>query len=270
MERLRSIIKRVDLVGWIVPAVVVLVWLWLSASGQIPAYKLPSPVALLRVLADFASGSLGVTPYSGALWENLGVSLLRVLAGFFMAGSLGMLMGFLTGRITVLRRLFDPVIHLLKAVPGIGWLPIAIVWFGVGEGNTLFLMSLAAFFPIYVNTAAGAAGIPETYIQAGQMLGAQGFRLFRSVIFPSAFPQTAVGLRLGLGVAWAYLVLGEVTGVTKGLGAIMSDARMLGHVDMVLAAMIVIAVAAKVTDFLLVVICRRIYPRGGMKNESGI
>lgn len=147
MERLRSIIKRVDLVGWIVPAVVVLVWLWLSVSGQIPAYKLPSPVALLRVLADFASGSLGVTPYSGALWENLGVSLLRVLAGFFMAGSLGMLMGFLTGRITVLRRLFDPVIHLLKAVPGIGWLPIAIVWFGVGEGNTLFLMSLAAFFP---------------------------------------------------------------------------------------------------------------------------
>ena len=146
MERFRNILKRVDPVGWIVPALVVLVWLWLSASGQIPAYKLPSPVELVRVLADFASGGLGVTPYSGALWENLGISLLRVLSGFFIAGSLGMIMGFLTGRIPVLKRLFDPVIHLIKAVPGIGWLPIAIVWFGVGEGNTLFLMSLAAFF----------------------------------------------------------------------------------------------------------------------------
>ncbi len=162
------------------------------------------------------------------------------------------------------------MIHLIKAVPGIGWLPIAIVWFGVGEGNTLFLMSLAAFFPVYVNTAAGAAAIPEMYIQAGQMLGAQGFGLFRAIVFPAAFPQAAVGLRLGLGVAWAYLVLGEVTGVTKGLGAIMSDARMLGHVEMVLTAMIVIAVAAKVTDFLLVAVCRRIYPRGGRGNESGI
>ena len=233
MERFRNILKRVDAVGWIVPALVVLVWLWLSASGQIPAYKLPSPVELIRVLADFASGGLGVTPYSGALWENLGISLLRVLSGFFIAGSLGMIMGFLTGRIPVLKRLFDPVIHLIKAVPGIGWLPIAIVGFGVGEGNTLFLMSLAAFFQ-------------------------------------AAFPQAAVGLRLGLGVAWAYLVLGEVTGVTKGLGAIMSDARMLGHVEMVLTAMIVIAVAAKVTDFLLVAVCRRIYPRGGRGNESGI
>ena len=132
MERFRNILKRVDAVGWIVPALVVLVWLWLSASGQIPAYKLPSPVELIRVLADFASGGLGVTPYSGALWENLGISLLRVLSGFFIAGSLGMIMGFLTGRIPVLKRLFDPVIHLIKAVPGIGWLPIAIVWFGVG------------------------------------------------------------------------------------------------------------------------------------------
>ncbi|SFO97721.1 NitT/TauT family transport system permease protein [Eubacterium callanderi] len=270
MERFRNILKRVDPVGWIVPALVVLVWLWLSASGQIPAYKLPSPVELVRVLADFASGGLGVTPYSGALWENLGISLLRVLSGFFIAGSLGMIMGFLTGRIPVLKRLFDPVIHLIKAVPGIGWLPIAIVWFGVGEGNTLFLMSLAAFFPVYVNTAAGAAAIPEMYIQAGQMLGAQGFGLFRAIVFPAAFPQAAVGLRLGLSVAWAYLVLGEVTGVTKGLGAIMSDARMLGHVEMVLTAMIVIAVAAKVTDFLLVAVCRRIYPRGGRGNESGI
>ncbi len=105
MERFRNILKRVDAVGWIVPALVVLVWLWLSASGQIPAYKLPSPVELIRVLADFASGGLGVTPYSGALWENLGISLLRVLSGFFIAGSLGMIMGFLTGRIPVLKRL---------------------------------------------------------------------------------------------------------------------------------------------------------------------
>lgn len=106
-------------------------------------------------------------------------------------------------------------------------------------------------------------------LRAGRMLGAKGFALFRTVILPAAFPDVAVGLRLGLGVAWAYLVLGEVTGVTEGLGAVMTDGRMLGHVDIVLATMIVIACAGKLTDVLLMTVCRAVCPqmrKGGKSN----
>ncbi len=156
---------------------------------------------------------------------------------------------------------------MIRAVPGVGWLPVAIVWFGVGEGNTLFLISLAAFFPIYVNTAHAAATVPEQLIKVGKMMDAHGLTLFRTVIFPASFPEVAVGLRLGLGVAWAYLVLGEVTGVATGLGAVMNDGRMLGHVNIVLAAMIVIAAAGKLTDLLLLAACRAYCPQ--MRKRRG-
>ncbi len=204
-----------------------------------------------------------MTPYSGTCIPHLLESLRRVTTGFLAATAVGLPLGFITGRFSLMRRLFDPFIHAIRAIPGIGWLPIAIVWFGVGEGNTLFLIGLATFFPIYVNTAHGASEIPELTIRAGQMMGARGFTLFRTVLFPAAFPQIAVGLRLGLGISWGYLVLGEVTGVNEGLGAVMTDGRMLGHVDIVLATMIVIAVCGKLTDILLMAICRRISPQIG-------
>ncbi len=180
-----------------------------------------------------------------------------------------MLMGFLTGRITVLRRLFDPVIHLIKAVPGIGWLPIAIVWFGWARETPFFSCRWRLFFRSMSILLPGRQLFRRCIFRLGRCWGrrASGFSVTLFFQRLSLRPQWGFDWA---GVAWAYLVLGEVTGVTKGLGAIMSDARMLGHVDMVLAAMIVIAVAAKVTDFLLVAVCRRIYPQGGRKNESGV
>lgn len=255
--------KTHDFLGLLIPAAVVILWQVIVTSGAVPTYKLPSPFDLVQVLWDFVTGSLQLTPYSGTCIPHLMQSLKRVAAGFLMAAAVGLPLGFLTGRIRLMQRLFDPFIHAVRAIPGIGWLPIAIVWFGVGEGNTLFLISLATFFPIYVNTAHGASEIPLQLIRAGQMMGAKGFTLFRTVMFPAAFPQIAVGLRLGLGVSWGYLVLGEVTGVNEGLGAVMTDGRMLGHVDIVLATMIVIAVCGKLTDMLLMFICRRISPQVG-------
>lgn len=258
---------KVDPIGLLVPVLLAAMWQAASSLGLLPDYKLPSPVHLLAVLADFFTGAWNLTPYSGTLWEHLFLSLRRVGTGFFTASVFGMAAGFLTGRTTLLRRLFDPLFQMLRAVPGIGWLPVAIVWFGVGETNTLFLISLAAFFPVYLNTAHSARAVPESLLRAGRMLGASGATLFCTVIFPAAFPQAAVGLRLALGVSWAYLVLGEVTGVSKGIGAVMNDGRMLGQVDIVLACMIVIAAAGKLTDFLLLAGIRRVTP--GKKERRG-
>ncbi|MDD3337350.1 MAG: ABC transporter permease [Lachnospiraceae bacterium] len=178
-----------------------------------------------------------------------------------------MLMGFLTGRSNCCRKLLDPMLQAVRAIPGIGFLPISIVWFGVGEKNTLFLITLAAFFPIYLNTQEGISNVPTEYIRSGQMLGAKGISLFATVIFPAAFPQIFVGLRLGLGVAWAYLVLGEMTGVSQGIGAVMMNGRMLGNVELVMTGMIVIAVMGKLADCILLHLYRLFYEKGS-KNDG--
>ncbi len=255
--------KKIDSVGFILPALLLLGWYWAVKSGAIAPYLLPGPGSILQVMVDFTNGLAKLTPYSGKLLENLLASLIRVVTGFSIALFFGLLLGFLTGRITVVKRILDPTVNAIRTVPGIGWLPIAMVWFGVGEQTTVFLIALAAFFPIYINTAHGASEVPLLLIRAGRMLGAKKISLFRTVIFPSAFPSVVVGLRLGLGVSWAYLVLGELTGVTTGLGAVMMDSRMMGQVEMILVSMICIAIMGILTDRLLLWICRWILPCQG-------
>jgi NitT/TauT family transport system permease protein len=259
--------NRIDPLGFVLPLIFLIVWYSATASGRIPSYLLPSPERFLRFLVDFATGTAKLSPYSGTLMENLTASCIRVLCGFGIAAFFGLVSGFLTGRIRLIKRILDPTVNLIRAVPGIGWLPIAMVWFGVGEKTTVFLIALAAFFPIYINAAHGASEVPLLLIRAGRMLGANRIELFRSVILPSAIPSVVVGLRLGMGVSWAYLVLGELTGVSKGLGAVMMDSRMLGQIELIPVTMVCIAILGKLTDMLLLYFYCMIYPynAGGVK-----
>lgn len=252
--------RNIDPVGFALPAMLLAIWFVAAKSGELPPYILPSPESIFHVMVDFASGAAKITPYSGKLFVNLLSSLLRVMTGFGIALIFGLLLGFLTGRNSAVKRMIDPLIHAIRTVPGIGWLPIAMVWFGVGEQTTIFLISLAAFFPIYINTAHGASEVPILLIRAGRMLGADKVTLFTTVILPSAFPAVVVGLRLGLGVSWAYLVLGELTGVSTGLGAVMMDSRMMGQTEMILVSMFCIAIMGILTDRLLLLVCKLIYP----------
>ncbi|MCG8403163.1 MAG: ABC transporter permease [Firmicutes bacterium] len=256
-------ISGVDIIGLLLPATLFVLWYLLTAGGKIPGYLLPSPVELGRNAVDFVLGNRQLTPYSGTFFEHSLASAKRVLGGFCLAAVLGLPLGFLTGRIAMAKRSLDPTIHLIRTIPGIGWLPVAIVWFGVGEKTTLFLIALAAFFPIYVNSAQGAAGVSPNLLRAGRMLGANNFTLFTTVVIPASLASSLAGLRLGLGLSWAYLVLGELTGVAQGLGAVMMDARMLGHVDMILVSMICIAFWGRISDLLLITCFKYFQPRGG-------
>lgn len=261
--------RNVDPVGFVLPLVLVIIWQFVTANGRIPSYLLPSPERFFWVIVDFMFGSAKLTPYAGEMMENLIASCIRVICGFALAAFLGLFLGFLTGRIPIVKRIIDPTVHMIRTIPGIGWLPLAMVWFGIGERTTIFLIALAAFFPIYINAAHGASEVPTLLIRAGRMLGARKTDLFTTVILPSAFPSVVVGLRLGLGVSWAYLVLGELTGVSKGLGAVMMDSRMLGQVEMIPVAMVCIAILGRLTDLLLVMLCDLFYPHNeGAMNGS--
>lgn len=259
---------KFNFLGLIIPIIILVFWIIVTATNIVPSYIIPGPIKIIQVLVDFIFGVFNLTPYSGTMIENMVASCFRVFYGFGLAAFFGILLGFLTGRIVLIKLILDPTVNLIRTIPGIGWLPIAMVWFGIGEKTTIFLIALAAFFPIYINVAHGVSEVPLLFIRAGRMLGANRLTLFTTIILPSAFPSVIVGLRLGLGVSWSYLVLGELTGVLKGLGAVMMDSRMLGQIEMIPVAMISIAILGKLTDMLLLKICHIIYPfNEGAANE---
>jgi len=255
--KLKTRKNRFDWLKIILPLCILLLWIVLSSiNGQ--KHLFPSPQRIILILFDFVFGHAQASSYSGQFLSNFLQSIFRVWGGFSIALISGVVLGLLTGYYSVMKRLIDPVVHLIRMVPGIGWMPIAMIWFGVGNRATLFLISLAAFFPIYINTAGGVIGIPDRTIKTAKTLGAKGHVLFLTVILPAASKSIFTGIRIGLGTTWTYLVLGELTGVSKGLGAVLMDARMLGNTDVVIVAMITIAICGKLSDLFLLFLMEKI------------
>ncbi len=240
----------------LLPLAVLLAWTALSGSGLAPAYLLPGPAAVFEAGVRYVFAAPGQGPYAGRFFTDLLASLGRVFAGFGLAALLGMPLGLCSGRVVTVNRLFASTIGGLRAVPGICWLPLALIWFGIGFRTTVFLVALAAFFPIYQNALTGARSVAPIYYQAGAMLGVSRLRGVFAILLPLAMPNLLTGLRLGMGISWAYLVLGELTGVPDGLGAVIMDARMLGQTDMILVGILLIALVGRLCDRLLVGLLR--------------
>ena len=236
---------------WILPALFIFGWFLISRFEIIPPYLMPSPKQVGEAGVLYAFGTPGEGPYAGRFWLDAWVSCGRVFAGFLLAALFGVPLGVLSGRVESMQKLLSTFINALRAVPGICWLPLAMVWFGIGYRTTLFLVALAAFFPIYINTAVGARQVSPLLFQAGAMMGVRRIRAVFAILLPGAMPNIVTGLRLGLGISWAYLVLGELTGVPNGLGAVIMDARMLGRIDIIIVGIVLIALLGRASDLLL-------------------
>lgn len=236
---------------WVVPSLFLFLWIVVSATGLIPTYLLPHPHDIAETGYAYLFGKPGGGPYAGRFLSDAGSSLLRVGCGFAVAVAVGLPLGILSGRLSVIQKLLSTTVNGLRAVPGITWLPLAMIWFGIGMKATVFLVAMAAFFPVFLNAAAGARQVDPLLLQAGAMMGVRRLRGTFAILIPGAMPHLMTGLRLGLGISWAYLVLGELTGVQNGLGAVIMDARMLGRIDMIVVGIIIIAVIGRLTDQLL-------------------
>jgi sulfonate transport system permease protein len=252
MKFLKKTRSRRAVLPWIIPGAFLLMWMAVSGVDLVPHYLLPSPLKIIQTGHAYICASPGDSPYAGRFLSDAGASLVRVFSGFLFAILCGLPLGVLSGRLAVVHGLLNTFINGLRAVPGITWLPLAMVWFGIGMKTTVFLVALAAFFPIYLNTAAGTRQISARLLQAGAMMGVDRLRGTFGILLPGSMPHIMTGLRLGLGISWAYLVLGELTGVPNGLGAVIMDARMLGRVDMIVVGMILIAMVGRTSDGLLV------------------
>ena len=245
-----------SLLALLIPLTALAAWLTVSATGLVPGYLLPHPVTVWDAGLRYIFGAAGQGPYGGRFLSDLAASLARVLLGFSLAAVLAIPLGVLSGRLALVNRLTAGAIGGLRAVPGICWLPLALIWFGIGIKTTVFLVAMAAFLPIYQNALTGAQLVAPIYYQAGAMLGVSRLRGIFAILLPMAMPNIITGLRLGMGISWAYLVLGEMTGVPNGLGAMIMDARMLGQTDLILVGIMLIALIGRLCDRMLLLVLR--------------
>ncbi|HEV8131230.1 MAG TPA: ABC transporter permease [Acidobacteriota bacterium] len=179
----------------------------------------------------------------GVLWSYTRDSLFRVGSGYLLAVCLGIPTGILMGWYPLVAAAFNPVIQMLRPISPLAWMPLAVVWFGVSDLAPIFLIFLAAFFPVVVSTMNGVRNMPGMYFRAGRNFGLARSALFARVIFPAILPQVLVGLRIALGIAWLVVVAAEMIAVNSGLGYLIIDSRNAGkRYDLVVAGMILIGV----------------------------
>ncbi|MFZ1151142.1 MAG: ABC transporter permease [Xanthobacteraceae bacterium] len=240
----------------IFPALVLVLW-HLATYGR--KYSLiPPPTEVARALYDLAFGGIYDDAYSRTLHVHLLASLSRVYGGFAIAAILALPLGLMIGRLSIMRRLLDPTLQVLRPIPVTAWLPLSMIIFGLGPRSAFFLVCLGAFYPILINTIFGVRSVDLRLFEAASMLGCRSTAQFHRVVLPASLPAIFTGLRLGLGFAWVVIVVGEMTGVPTGLGAIIMEARQLSRTEIVICGMIVIGIAGFISDRVVLLLGKRL------------
>jgi NitT/TauT family transport system permease protein len=223
----------------VVMAVLIAVW-WIVVVATDSAI-FPTPKAVVLGTLELAS--------DGTLWDHIGASLMRVGIGFGLAVlfaiPLGLWMGWVHGAFVTL----NPLFQILRPISPIAWIPIAILWFGVGNASPIYLIFIASVFPMIVQTTAGVHTIEKRFLRAADNFGVTRKKLFLQVVFPATLPQIIVGMRIGLGVAWLVVVAAEMIALRSGLGYLIIDSRNAGNrYDLVIAGMIIIGLIGLALD----------------------
>ncbi|WLH49432.1 ABC transporter permease [Pseudomonas tolaasii] len=234
--------------GLVLPVLILLVLEGVVRIGWLPSYQMPAPSEIAVTLADLAEG---------ALWKHISASLLRVLLGFGIGASLALLFAAWVGLSREAEAYLEPTFAGLRSIPSLAWVPLLLLWLGIDETSKVVLIAIGAFFPVYLNGVAAIRDIDRKLVEVGQMYGFSRRRLVRRILLPAALPGLFTGLRSGLSLAWMFLVAAELIAATKGLGYLLSDGRETSRPDIVLAAIIVLALLGKLSDGLLATLEKR-------------
>jgi len=229
--------------GWLVPLAILALLEGLVRGGVLPSHQMPAPTQVLETLSSLAA--------SGELWRHLSASLLRVGAGFAIGAALAILIGTWVGLSRRAEAYLEPTFQALRAIPILAWVPLLLLWLGIDETPKVVLIALGAFFPVYLSLLAGIRNIDRKLVEVGQLHGFGSTTLIRRILLPAALPSLFTGLRGALSLAWMFLVAAELIAATRGVGYLLSDGRETSRPDLVIAAIVLLAVLGKISDSLL-------------------
>ncbi|HEE2528125.1 TPA: taurine ABC transporter permease TauC [Klebsiella pneumoniae] len=241
-------------------AVLLAVWWAVAALQLISPLFLPLPGQVLQKLITIA-GPQGFM--DATLWQHLAASLTRIVIALLAAVLIGVPVGIAMGLNSTVRGILDPLIELYRPVPPLAYLPLMVIWFGIGETSKILLIYLAIFAPVAMSALAGVKSAQQVRIRAARSLGASRAQVLWLVILPGALPEILTGLRIGLGVGWSTLVAAELIAATRGLGFMVQSAGEFLATDVVLAGIAVIAIIAFLLELGLRALQRRLTPWHG-------
>ncbi|MCI1013969.1 MULTISPECIES: ABC transporter permease subunit [Herbaspirillum] len=242
--------RSLFLLSWAAPLLLLLLWEAFARAGVLSPQVLPAPSKVLQTAWNLIG--------QGRLLSDLGASLLRAAAGFVIGGSLGFVLGTLVGFSRLAEALFDRSVQMVRAVPFLAALPLVIVWFGVGEGGKVFLVSLGVLFPIYINTVLGIRQVDPKLLELGRVTGLSNWTLIRRIVLPGALPSILAGVRYALAVAWLALVIAETIAANTGIGSLAMDAREFLQTDVIVLTIVIYAGIGVVSDAIARLLERRL------------
>lgn len=234
---------------WVSPLVILLSWQALSSAGVLTEDVLASPLQILATGAELLA--------EGTLQSATATSISRVLSGFAIGATAGLVLALVAGLSRIGEDAVDPPMQMLRTLPHFGLIPLFIVWMGIGEMPKIALIALGVAFPLYLNTFAGIRSVDRKFVEAARTLNLTRRQRLRHVIIPGALPQALVGLRQSLGVAWLSLIVAETVSADAGLGYLINDAREFLKTDVIVVGLAVYSLLGLLTDTLVRILERR-------------
>jgi sulfonate transport system permease protein len=229
--------------GLILPVGAALLWELLVRMGFSDGRLVPPPSVIFAAFVELAQ--------SGELQRHVVVTSLRVAAGFGIGLVAGTLMGAATGYSTLLRRLLDPTLQALRAIPSIAWVPLFILWLGIFEGSKITLIAVGVFFPVYLGVMGAIMSVDRKLVEVGRAFRLSDTAMVRRILLPAVLPAYVISLRSGLGLGWMFVVAAELLGASEGLGYLLIDGQQLGKPAQIVAAIVAFAIIGKTTDWII-------------------
>jgi sulfonate transport system permease protein len=232
--------------GLVLPVALGLVWEFVVCTGWASGRLAPPPSVIFAEFVDLAR--------SGDLQRNTLVTLARVAAGFGIGVTAATIVGAAAGYSPLVRRLLDPSLQALRAIPSIAWVPLFILWLGIYEGSKVTLIAVGVFFPVYLGLMGAIQSVDRKLVEVGRAFRLSGFAMVRRILLPAVMPAYVLSLRSGLGLGWMFVVAAELLGASEGLGYLLTDGEQLGKPAEIVAAIVAFAVVGKATDWLIALV----------------
>jgi sulfonate transport system permease protein len=241
--------RRIPWLPWVLPLIILGLWQASITFHWVEAYQLTPPVQVVESAADMWK--------RGLLQTDITATLFRVVAGFAIGAIVALILGTITGLSRRAHEAIEPTLQALRSVPTLAWGPLLLLWLGIEDAPKIVLVAIGAFFPVYVNLVSGILGVDRKLIEVAKIYNLTWLQTARRVILPATLPNLFTGIRLGISQAWLFVVVAEIFGATKGLGFRLTDSQLLTRVDLMMVAMLVLAILGKLTDMLVLAIQRR-------------